>query len=150
MADTPTPRPEPDLLSRYLRQERAEAFAWGSGNRDCMLFVAGWVRCVAGVDFAAPWRDTYSTEAESVALLDELGGYQALLSHFLGEPAPAGEAAQRGDVGLLVHRDGATGLICTGKMWAAKARRGGVALGTMVPTWYWRINLCPTAAANRF
>lgn len=103
------------------------------------MFIAGWVHCATGVDFAAPWRDTYSTEAEAAALLAELGGYHALLSRFLDQPAPVGEAARRGDVGLLVHREGATGLICTGRLWAAKARRGGVMVGTMTPTWHWRM-----------
>jgi hypothetical protein len=142
-----------DALSGYLARERAEPFAWGSGNRDCMLFVAGWVRCATGIDFATPWRDTYTTEAEAITLLDELGGYQALLSRFLGDPASAGVAACRGDVGLLVHRDGATGLICTGRMWAAKARRGGIMLATLTPTWRWRmsergVNLAVAPAAG--
>src|SRR5215217_2946844 len=43
------------------------------GLSDCLLKVAGYGQSLCGVDIGAPWRGTYSTEEEALAIVRAAG-----------------------------------------------------------------------------
>ena len=49
------------------------------GLSDCLLKVAGYGQSLCGVDIGAPWRGTYSTEEEALAIVRSAGGAVPLL-----------------------------------------------------------------------
>ena len=120
------------LVSTSLRLP----FAWGV--HDCCLFAANWVLAATGTDPAADVRGTYSTAAQASALVQRLGGLQALGARAGAAVAPL--LAQAGDVGL-VH-DGERDLlaVCTGPHWVAPTRRGLAVLPFNTATLAWRVN----------
>ena len=58
-------------LARYLAAEQDRPMAWGAS--DCVLFAAGGIEAVTGVDLAADWRGTYATAEEAARVLRSLG-----------------------------------------------------------------------------
>lgn len=107
-----------------VRERMTTPFEWGV--QDCCIWPADCVKAMTGVDHAAAWRGTYSTEAEAEALLQSLGGLMALGA--LAGPPCAPLAAGPGDVGLLRNADRGTVLgVCSGKGWLVPAS-GGLAL----------------------
>ncbi|NGO50420.1 DUF6950 family protein [Allomesorhizobium camelthorni] len=126
-----------DALDRYLAEERQHAFEWGARNRDCMLFLVGWTFIVTQVDHGADWRGFYSDETGARALICERGGLVAVMDGACGPRASL--PARRGDIGLFQTPEGEMGMICTGKLWAAKPKRGGVALARFQPFAHWAL-----------
>lgn len=97
-------------LTKLHASRMRTLYAWGS--HDCCMFGADSVREVIGVDFAAPFRDRYSTKEEAYALLKEIGcdGIGGLVSMFLPEIMIGGMAApalaRRGDIILAPSPEG--------------------------------------------
>lgn len=51
---------------------RRSKFVWG--QTDCMMATAAHVLAITGIDPAAPWRGTYTTEADAMAICAAYGG----------------------------------------------------------------------------
>jgi hypothetical protein len=66
-----------EVLVATLRQWRRSAHVYGKS--DCLLSVADYGGAQCGVDIGAPWRGTYSTEAEALAIVAKAGGAVRLL-----------------------------------------------------------------------
>jgi hypothetical protein len=104
-------------LDRELRN--SGAFAWG--NNDCCMFAARVVRAMTGQDFASSWKG-YGTAREAVALVDQAGGVDAIVTRVLGSPKAA-EKACRGDV-VMVNLPRPTLGICVGHVIAVQGADG--------------------------
>ena len=59
------------LLRRYMMEATKKEFSWGSF--DCAMNAADSVLCITGVDLAAQFRGTYSTEEEAYEVLRSHG-----------------------------------------------------------------------------
>lgn len=108
-----------DLRSVLSRYESA-AFAWG--RLDCCLFVADVLKELHGVDYAAKWRGTYSTEFGAKRIVVRHGGVEGIARSAFGDMLPP-ESARDGDPVLLgrklVERDsigGALGICQDGQI----------------------------------
>lgn len=84
-------------LNKVIRDNATRPFVWGEW--DCALWAATAVEVMTDVDFAAPYRGTYSGATEcAVRLRDEgPGSLYGLCVANLGEPIHAARA-RRGDV----------------------------------------------------
>lgn len=136
-----------DALSRFIRAEAGRPFGWGGS--DCILFGADWLVIRLGLDPAARFRGSYQDEAGAEAIIAAAGGFEALMRSAMasiGAAAPAaGAHAVRGDVGLIRVQGpkGPTDIcgVCTGRRWAARARRG-VSMGlTGSPSLVWPVGM---------
>ena len=78
------------------------------GTRDCVLFAAGAVQALTGVDLAAKWRGKYKTEAGALRTLCKLsdGTVQGLIYQYL--PTIPTSFARRGDIALF---EGSAGVV---------------------------------------
>lgn len=91
----------PDALTAFLDCAEGEVGAWG--ERDCALWVGEWVRMRTGIDAGVPWRGTYGSEDECLALLEREGG---ILRVMQSAAAAAGlevtwRAPRRGDIAVI-------------------------------------------------
>lgn len=86
-------------LAAYMGAISRRAFR--PGEHDCALFAAGAVEAMTGTDLAAPWRRTYRTLEDGLALLAQHGhgDHVALAAAHLEEIAPI--LAQVGDVAAV-------------------------------------------------
>lgn len=128
-----------DILSAYIAQERGRDFVWGYENSDCMLFVAGWVALVSGLDFGATWRGLYSDEAGAKALIKARGGLVAVMTAALSAPCHA--VPRRGDVGLWASPHGLTGMIATGGAWVMRHEQRGIITARLNLKFVWPVGL---------
>lgn len=91
------------IMSRY---EPAE-FRYGA--MDCCLFVMNVIRDVTGVDYAEPWRGSYSNELGAFRIIKKHGGLVNLLSTALGRQISPIWGVKPGDPVLIgppfVERD---------------------------------------------
>lgn len=97
----------PNKLNRYIVANRDKPFVWGKS--DCVIFVAGAVKEITGVDYMEEFRGKYDSEESAKEALRDLGAgslYHTLRTK-LGNPIPAAQG-KRGDV---AYDDGAVGLI---------------------------------------
>jgi hypothetical protein len=142
----------PERLAAVLAQHQRTPFVWG--EHDCCLFAASVVQALTGVDPAAGWRGTYSTEEQAQALIEEAGGLLALATSALGAPRNNPQLVQRGDVvcaaiypevapdelaladGVLPEPKWLLG-VATGAGWCAPSKRGLVhrRLDDVVAVW---------------
>ena len=122
-------------LQALVLERMAQPFAWGV--QDCCLFAADAVQAQTGVDHAAELRGTYSTAAEALALLDQLGGLPAVAGRAGPEIPPL--CARWGDVGM-VHHEGRDSLgLCQGVLWLVPAAQGLGPLPLQAATRAWRV-----------
>lgn len=87
-------------LHLLIESSQAVTFAWG--QHDCGLFLARAIREMTGVDVAAAYRGTYSTEAGAEAIFlsgfSDLGAFAASIAVANGMPEIDPVAyARRGD-----------------------------------------------------
>lgn len=109
-----------DSLRALVSARLAVPFAWG--RNDCCLWAADAVLATTGTDHAAGIRGTYSTAAEAVRVVAELGGMEAIGAR-AGAAIPPLMAAE-GDIGLI-DADGRGMLaVCAGQGWLAPAALG--------------------------
>lgn len=106
-----------------------EDFSRGLGNRrfeygvcDCLLVVSDWVLVSTGIDPAARFRHTYSTEEGYVRLLKKHGGPVALFDKLASDIGwYRTDRPVTGDVGLLgLKDDRIVGAIRNDAMWVVK------------------------------
>jgi hypothetical protein len=93
------------------------------GKMDCCLWAADWVRLRTGVDPAAGWRGTYSTEREFLRLLLAEGNLVRVVARAMAgigaEQIPP-DSAHPGDVGIIVTERGPACAIRGQLGWDAK------------------------------
>lgn len=89
----------PERLAAALEAARAQPFVWG--HHDCVTFAADCALAMTDADPLAEWRGRWTSEAEAVALLADLGGLRGALTAALGAPLASPLLAQRGDVGVF-------------------------------------------------
>lgn len=101
----------PSLLSSFLDSRRQARFTYGA--HDCCLFVADALKVITGVDFAADFRNRYSSEFGALRRMREYCAdatvdavaERVFSAHGLPLISPA--RAQRGDVlALSLAREG--------------------------------------------
>jgi hypothetical protein len=85
----------PRVLHEFVISRARTPFEWG--KQDCCMFVADCVQALTGVDPAAAYRGTYTNEQEACAILDRLGGVEAI-AEASGFKEVGLLYAQRGDV----------------------------------------------------
>lgn len=112
-------------LTAFLALRRDAPAQWGTN--DCALFAADAVHAMTGVDMAAQFRGRYRTAAGAAALIDELGGLQAIAAAAFGSmPRSSWRLARRGDV-VLADLDGRdTLMVCDGAYMVGPGERGAV------------------------
>ncbi len=98
-------------LADKVNELRFTAFEWG--KHDCCLWAATAVEAVTGTDPAADFRATYSTAAEAVKIVENLGGIGNLPTRWLGEPIDV-RMANVGDI-VLVYQDRESLGVCNGR-----------------------------------
>lgn len=89
------------LLSDYVDETERVPFAYGS--HDCLLWVAGAIERITGVDHAAAYRGRYTSLAEAKGLIGRP------LLQFVGETFP--------DIRLSRVSDGDIGAFRQGREW---------------------------------
>lgn len=96
----------PELLKAYLDGARTRSFAWG--ENDCILFAAGAVEQMTGIDTASEFRGKYKTEMGAARLLRKLApsGLPHAIARALGAEEISPLQAWRGDVVLIPIGDG--------------------------------------------
>jgi hypothetical protein len=94
----------PERLAAYVDSTRAVPFAWG--RQDCVLWAAGAIREMTGVDPVAELRGRYADVAGAVRVLreiaDDLAGAVAAVASRRGYAAVKPSRAQRGDLVLAL------------------------------------------------
>lgn len=125
----------PSRLAAAIEASRGRAFSWG--EHDCLLFAAGVVRELTGVDLAADWRGRYDSKAKAAHYLAELGGLDTVVTRALGAPRPFVTLAQRGDVVMVQTDEGPALGICNGASAACAGRAGLVSkpMGEWLLVW---------------
>jgi len=88
-------------LQEYLLKVARTPFK--EGVNDCALFLAGGVAAMTGVDYAAPYRDRYTTTRGGLRILrrDGFEDHVALAAHHLSEKPVA--FANVGDGAVVVR-----------------------------------------------
>ncbi len=122
-------------LEDLVRSRMNVPFAWGL--HDCCLWAADAVFAQTGVDPAAPWRGTYSSARDAIALVGRLGGMEAIGA--LVGPAIPPLTAQAGDIGLVRHEGRDSLAVCTGPLWLAPAAAGLAPLPLDLAVAAWRV-----------
>ena len=90
----------PRRLAQLFQTSTTVTFSWGL--YDCALFAAACIRAMTGVDLGAPYRGTYSNEAQADAIFlasyTNLGDFAASIAVANGMPEVVVNFARRGDV----------------------------------------------------
>lgn len=96
----------PELLEKYLVEARERKFAWG--ENDCVLFAAGAVMAMTGVDTVGNVRGRYASNRGALKLIKALApkGIPAAVGKALGEAEIQPMYARRGDVVIVVDEEG--------------------------------------------
>ena len=108
-----------EKLVSYLLDNLDTPFQWGTF--DCCLFAANAVREMTGKDFAAPFRDKYTTEKGAAKALIKYGqgDIKSTVNAIFGPLKPRLKAG-RGDLVLVETDTGdALGVVASGKIWVA-------------------------------
>lgn len=111
----------PKRLNEVIEAARVQPFAWGS--HDCCLFAADCALAITGgVDAAASYRGTYSTETEAQAIIEAAGGFVALINSAMaavGWRRCMPRVARRGDIVCHTPAGGSPALgVCVGSQCA--------------------------------
>lgn len=121
------------ILAETIEAARHTPFAWGT--HDCALWAADCVYAMTGVDYAAPFRGQYQTEAEAKRLIEgqygSLGGYVS--RHLVSVPL---EQVRRGDVVMWRRALG----ICEGGQSFFVTYQGLRAINTLNCEQAWRVD----------
>lgn len=129
----------PRLLAAFLADEKP--FEWGA--RDCSLFAADAVLCIAGSDPAKSLRGKYKTEKGAARILKRRGGLEKVAAKLaadnrMEEIPPL--MAQRGDVVLIDSPMGeALGVIDMSGRIAAQGPDGVMRQGIAAARRAWRV-----------
>lgn len=87
------------LFAEYLSDKTSEPFEWG--KNDCILFGAGAVEAITGVNFYNQYLG-YKSEAEAYEIIENNGGIEGLISKHLGAFDTNYLAARRGDLVMFM------------------------------------------------
>lgn len=123
-------------LNALVRSRMSTPFEWGV--HDCCLWAADCAQAINGTDHAAAYRGTYSSAAEAMRLVQQLGGMEALGAMAGPECPPM--CACVGDVGLVADPEGRELLgVCMGTVWLVPTAAGLGALPLDVGVKAWRV-----------
>lgn len=89
-----------EAAARVVEEFRHRPFAWGSS--DCKTFAARFVDARTGSDFLRKLEEAlppYMTPLQAIHIVKAAGGWEPLITSYLGEPVPL-EQAEFGDVVL--------------------------------------------------
>ncbi len=127
----------PSAFHALLEQHRRTPFAWGV--HDCCQFARKGILAIAGNDVAADWNlPSYTTAAQAAAVIEQLGGLEALPARAgLEEVAP--KLAQRGYVMLADFEGRPTLGLCSGLKSAFAGKDGLVWLRTLDCRRAWKL-----------
>lgn len=126
-----------ESLLSFVESRRGSPHVWG--KNDCCLFAADAILAMTGIDHAADFRGTYSTEAQANEIIGRYGSLDAFLTHFLGEPAGP-VCARRGDVVTFLAPNGLECVgVCLGTSIACPGDAGLNILPMSAATKSWRV-----------
>ena len=108
-------------LTAFLARTWEAPFVWGSS--DCTLWVADWCVVRWTVDPAASFRSRYTTQAEAEMLIED-GLAETIRPFMRFAVEKTADAAEDGDVGVVLVDGKETGAIRTGGLWAIKTAAG--------------------------
>lgn len=120
-------------------QAQARQFQWGF--HDCFLFAANVVDAMTDGDYVQRIAKDfpYSTEDEALAYIEQYGGMEQLVSFYLHDKIPFGQA-QQGDVVLMRNGDHQSVLgICEGVQVVCATKTGILPLHISEAICAWRI-----------
>ena len=123
-------------MNAAIEEARHRKFKWG--EHDCVLFAAGVVERLTGIDHAAAWRGTYTDEIGAYRKLRTEGGMFSAVSARLGNSVQKFHA-QRGDVVAFDTAKNRPALgICIGTHCAFAGKEGlsFVKLGECIQAWH--------------
>lgn len=126
----------PSRLAEFVESRRDVGFA--RGKADCCMLVADAVQAMTGVDYAARWRGTYSTDKAAFRLLRDYGGVAGVATLLLG-PAVSPALAGRGDVVLIEAPEGEALALCLGDKIAVQDRNGLTFAPTSAAKAAWKV-----------
>ena len=122
-------------LLQVQAERMARPFRWGV--HDCCLWAADCALALSGVDHAATYRGTYSSAAEALRLVQQLGGLDAIGAMAGPECPPM--CACVGDVGLVTDEGRELLGVCMGTVWLVPASHGLGALPLDAAVKAWRV-----------
>lgn len=85
-------------LAEVIASRMNMPFKWGT--QDCCMFSLACLDAVYGTDHQSEWEGKYKTERTAFKLLNERGGYEAILTEYGFSKLPAAQA-QRGDAAFI-------------------------------------------------
>ncbi len=106
-------------LTAFLQRTWERPFVWGES--DCTLWVADWCKARWGMDPAGAFRGRYSTQAEAERLTAR--GLAVTVRPYMTF-AREKEAADEGDVGVVIVDGKETSAIRAGGQWLIKTPLG--------------------------
>lgn len=121
-------------LAEAIQSRLNTPFKWGS--QDCCMFSLYCLDTVYGTDNLAEWKGKYKTERTAYKLLEERGGYEAVLKEYGFSKLPAHQA-QRGDAAFIGGQE-AWGIVGGDKIFAT-GKKGLVTLDLSCALHVWRI-----------
>ena len=99
-------------LARYINDHMYMPFQWG--QNDCMLFAAGGVEAVTGVDPGAEFRGTYDDAISAYRIIGGTDKIEEFVNGIMGAPIENLALLGRGDA-VMADNDGRPCLgICMG------------------------------------
>lgn len=116
-------------LFRYTASMLAVPYEWG--QNDCILFAAGCVEAMTGVDLAAEYRGTYDGPEGAARIIARAGA--GSLGEFLALYLPETPVSlvQRGDIVIADAPSGDFAAVCQGATCVGPSRRGLIHIKTL-------------------
>lgn len=116
-------------LFEFTRASMSQPYEWGTN--DCIIFAAGCVEAMTGVDLAAEHRGTYTDELGAARIIaragaDSLAGFVALYL-----PETPLSLVQRGDIVIAEGPEGDFAAVCQGVTCVGPSRRGLIHVKTL-------------------
>jgi hypothetical protein len=124
-------------LAEYVAAVEGRLFVWS--QHDCCQWCAGWVALRTGRDPREIFPQ-YSNESEALAIIEECGGLEGLITKALGPPMENKAFAQRGDIVLCDFGSGPQPGICIGVHCVAPGAKGFVPRMTDSALAAWKVD----------
>lgn len=126
----------PSRLAALVEEVRLRPFAWG--KHDCCLWAASAVEAITSMDPAIDLRGTYRSAKSALAILESLGGLEAVGAWCGPEIEVA--FASIGDIGLVMWPDGTRSLaVSAGHSWMCAGETGLVNLPLQTASHAWGV-----------
>lgn len=124
-------------MTDFLRRHAALPFVWG--HHDCLMWLADWILEVRGIDPAAAWRGSYTTQPGALRVIVKAGG---MVAHVERVVAPLGirrtDEPARGDIAVVDAPEGQRGAIVLSRS-VARHGHGGIVVQRLPIIAAWRV-----------